>query len=178
MKSPVALAALALAALVLASGPLAAKPPMISSAYSRVDLAKCRALPGDTENGTSMRWRCPGYRGLPLYVEFGDERYDLDGGTFDHDGFWSASFDELPRTVEWRLKDGRPFAIIYRLTVANAGVPKTSRLIVESVGDPRRPTDRFGCRIAEIAGSTPGANGAARAAAAGLLDGTALCMEA
>lgn len=162
-----------LAAALVAAAP--AKGPAVTSAYTHLDLAKCRKLAQD-EVGQSASWRCPGYRGVPLFVELGDERFDLDAGQPDHDGFWSSTFDEQPTTIEWRLNKDKPFAFIYRLRVANPDVPKTSRLIVESVGDVTDP-DRFGCRIAEIDGAAPQANERARAAADRLLTGDAICME-
>jgi hypothetical protein len=144
----------------------------VTSAYTRLDLGRCTQIER-IEEGSSAVWRCPGYAGVPLYVETGDERFDLDAGTRDQDALWSETFDTLPTMVEWRLSGGKPFAIIYRLTVANPDRPKTSRLLVESIG--RRA--KFGCRIADIAGATARANAVARRAATKILNATATCIE-
>ena len=78
--------------------------------------------------------------------------------------------------VEWRLKNKRPFAIIYRLTILleYTGKPGASKLMVETIGTASKP----GCRIAEIDGDKPNANIEARAAAEALLKGTAKCLYA
>ena len=64
-------------------------------------------------------------------------------------------------------------ALIDRLTIATPEVPRAPRLLVETTG---RGT-KFGCRIANIVGSTPGANAIVRKAAETILDGTATCIE-
>jgi hypothetical protein len=159
-------------AVAAVAGASAAARPAITSAYTKVDLDRCKLIE-QVEEGSAATWRCTGYGGVALIVETGDERFDLDAGIPDEDQLWSSSFDSPPATVEWRLDRGRPFAIIYRLTVANPDRPKTSRLLVETVGRGRKP----GCRVADIPGSTADANGAARRAAALILDRKARCMK-
>lgn len=168
-RSPVAAIA---AAAALVPSQLAAKPATVTSAYSKLDLDKCKLVETD-EVGSFANYRCPGVAGVPLIVEVGDDRYDLDAGVPDRDELWGQTFDEPNPTVEWRLHRGRPFALIYRLTGTNPERPRTSRLLVETVGRPGKP----GCRVAEIAGATPNANQAARNAAARILAGTARCLD-
>lgn len=110
----------------------------LSSAYTRIDLDRCKLIYREAE-GASATWRCPGLGKIPLFVKLGDERFDIDAGREGRDLIDSMAFDEVPSTVEWRLKLGVPFAIIYRLTVANLELPKTSRLLVETVGGPKAP---------------------------------------
>src|SRR3982750_3672902 len=106
-----------LAAFVAAAA-AAAPAPTVTSAYTKLDLDRCTRLDhGETPESTE--WRCAGYGGVPLFVQNGDERYDVDAGAADDDAIWSATFDYPGRTVEWRLRQGRPFAIIYRLVPAN-----------------------------------------------------------
>ena len=163
--------------LLIASAVASAAPqPAVTSAYTTLDLGKCTIVAEDKETRQFATWRCKGYGGVPLFVQIDDERFDLDAGQVDQDGLWSDTFDEQPRTVEWRLNKGKPFAIIYRLTVANSDVPKTSRLKVESVGN-LKDKAKFGCRIADIDGAAPRANELARAAADGLLTKQATCIE-
>lgn len=160
----------AAAAAALATSPLAAKPAAVTSAYTKLDLDKCTELESDL---AWVRWRCPGYKAVALIVEVSDDRFDLDAGVVDKDELFGASFDSPPDNVEWRLNRGKPFALIYRLTGANPEQPRTPRLLVETIGSAGRP----GCRVAEIAGSAPSANQAARDAAARILAGTARCLD-
>lgn len=163
---------LALALAAAAAGPLAAKPPAVTSTYSKLDLDRCKLVETD-EVGSFANYRCPGIKGVPLIVEVGDDRYDLDAGVADRDELWGQTFDEPSPIVEWRLNRGRAFALIYRLTGTNPERPRTSRLLVETIGRPGKP----GCRVAEIAGSAPDANQAARNAASRILAGTARCLD-
>ncbi|MCY7281578.1 MAG: hypothetical protein LH610_11930 [Sphingomonas bacterium] len=166
-----ATALLASAAFVAsAAGP--AKEPAITSAYTNLDLDRCKQLEHSDEGEWSV-WRCPGYAGVPLFVESGDGRFDVDAGTLDKDEHWSAPFYDIPARVEWRVKAGKPFALIYRLTIATPEVPRTSRLLVETIGRGSKP----GCRVADIPGATPAANTAARRAADQVAQGTARCLK-
>jgi hypothetical protein len=143
--------------LLVASGAAAAAQPKITSAYTKLDLDRCTQLDhGETPESTE--WRCPGYRGTALFVQNGDERYDVDAGLADEDAFFADTFDYPGETVEWRLLGSKPFAIIYRLNSANPDRPKTTSLVIETVGRPGRP----GCRVAKIDGARPGANLEAR----------------
>jgi hypothetical protein len=157
-----------LAALLFA----AAAPPGITSAYTRLDLDRCRRI-DRSEEMQSARWRCTGHGGVPLFVQNGDERFDVDAGREDANEFWSAGFDYPGSTVEWRLLRGKPFAVIYRLNSSGDEQPKWSRLIVETVG-----RDVSGCRIASIDARRPDANAEARVAADRAARGAAPCMKA
>src|SRR5215210_4855204 len=86
--------------LLLASGAAAAQP-RIGSAYTKLDLDRCVQLDrGETTQ--SAEWRCPGYRGVALFVQNGDDRYDVDAGVEDRDSLWADTFDYPGKTVEWR----------------------------------------------------------------------------
>jgi hypothetical protein len=148
--------ALALALLV---SPTAAAPARITSTYTALDLGKCTRLDRG-EEPQSASWRCKGYAGVPLFVQNGDERYDIDAGVEDRDELWADGFDYPGRTVEWRLANGKPFAVIYRLVSTGSERPKASWLIVETVAG-----EQPGCRTAKIDGSVPNANAVARARA-------------
>jgi hypothetical protein len=157
--------------LLLASSAAAAEP-RISSAYTKLDLDHCTQLDrGETPE--SSEWRCAGYRGVPLFVQNGDERYDVDAGVQDEDALWANTFDYPGKTVEWRLNAGKPFAIIYRLLPANPEAPQTTTLVVETVG----ARGKRGCRVAMIKGSARDANQQARSAADRLLRAPAGCMK-
>jgi hypothetical protein len=146
-----------LAILALAA---AAAAPAATSAYTNVDLDRCRVL-SQVEEGASVTWRCPGYGGVPLIVLSGDDRFDVDAGV--DNGVWESPgrFSSPPTRVEWRLRGRRPFAIIYRLSLTGHREPTTTVLAVETIGRAGAP----GCVIAWLPGSMPNANGVARARA-------------
>jgi hypothetical protein len=139
---------------------LAAAVAQPASAYTDVDLDRCRVV-SEVEEGGSVVWRCPGYAGVPLIVMSGDDRFDVDAGV--DNGVWESPgrFSAPPTRVEWRVRARRPFAIIYRLSLSGHQEPTTSVLVVETIGRVGAP----GCVIAWIAGSTPNANAVARARA-------------
>ena len=156
---------------LLAATPVVAQPKVMS-AYTGLDLDRCKQLDhGETPESTE--WRCSGYRGVPLFVQNGDERYDVDAGVEDEDALWAHTFDYPGKTVEWRIAGGKPFAIIYRLRSANPERPRTTVLAVESVGMRGHP----GCRVATIPGSTRNANQQARSAADRLLRTRPACLK-
>ena len=101
------------AALLLAS-PAAAQ--RATSAYTPLDPDRCQVIER-IEEGASVRWRCPGCAGVPLFLNTGDDRFDLDAGHGQwRSGNRSTRSTSLGPNVEWRLHGGRPVAIIYRLT--------------------------------------------------------------
>lgn len=156
-------------AILMASSPAAAQSTPATSAYTGLDLDKCTPLDRKPEPA-SGRWRCKGYAGIPLFVQDGDDRFDVDAGREDSDQSWSDSFDYPGKTVEWRLHRGKPFAIIYGLDSANPEAPKWSRLMVETIG-------RGSCRVAAIDGASPRANEQARKAADQILRGKVRCLK-
>jgi hypothetical protein len=134
----------------------------VASAYTMLDLRRCRTLETIPE-GDSVRLRCPGLAGIPLYVNEGDGRSEIDAG-FD-DGQWESlpAFNTIGDRIEWRLSGGRPFAIIYRLRLAaSESAPAGSALIVEAIG---HGAGAPGCRIGVVEGALPDANIRARALA-------------
>jgi hypothetical protein len=162
---------IAVIALLLA-GSAGAAPPRITSAYTTLDLDRCTRLDrGETPESTE--WRCNGHRGVALFVQNGDDRYDVDAGAEDSDAIWADTFDYPGKTVEWRVSGGKPFAIIYRLVSANPEASRASTLVVETVGTRARP----GCRVAMIPGAAAQANAKARAAADRVLAGRAVCLK-
>ncbi len=132
----------------------------ISSEYTQIPGSGCKRI-AYTEEGASSVFQCVGYAGIPLFIKDGDARTDLDAGAQSE--FRSrGEFNSPGATVEWRIApDGKPFAIIYRLVTDMDDQPRQTWLVAETIGTAGKP----GCRIAEIAGSTPDANAAARAAA-------------
>ena len=62
----------------------------------------------------SLESRC-WHTGVPLYLNTGDDRFDLDAGVDNERWESLAPLNSLGPNVEWRLHGGRPVAIIYRL---------------------------------------------------------------
>jgi len=128
-----------------------------ASIYTRFDLAACRVT-GENPEGASVDYACPGYGDAPLFVHLGDGRFDIDAGVDGEEFMTIGAFNELGDRLEWRTKDGAPFAVIFRyLDVAPQGEGRTV-LAVETIGRAGSP----GCRVAHVAGDTPDANRVAR----------------
>lgn len=161
----------AIVAAVLTVSAADARPARVTSAYTKLDLDKCANM-DRVEEPQSFRLRCKGYAGVPLFVQNGDDRYDVDAGREDADELWADGFDYPGATVEWRMARGKPFAIIYRLNSANPEAPKWSRLMVETIGGVRP-----GCRVASIDARRASANAEARRAADLVLSGPLRCLK-
>lgn len=143
-----------------ALAPAPAAGQAFSSVYTALDLDRCRTLEVVAE-GESVRRRCPGLGAIPLFVNAGDGRFDVDAGV-DNDRWESlGGFNEIGPRIEWRRRNGRAFAIIYRLRLTGAEQPPGSSLIVETIGRRGAP----GCQIAIVDGARPDANVRARAIA-------------
>jgi hypothetical protein len=149
--------AIAFSAAALAAVPAAAQPGRITSVYTSLDVARCTQTAHEDE-GSSTTWRCRGHAGVPLIVMSGDDRFDIDAGV--DNGEWESPgrFSTPGPRVEWRLRAGRPFAIIYRLLLSGNDLPDVSVLMVESVGRAGHP----GCLVATIDGRLPNPNAIAR----------------
>ncbi len=154
---------LALASLALAT-PAAAE---ITSAYTSYDLDKCRviAAPAQDEEFAGT-WGCPGFENKPEYeIVFseGDLRSLVSFGQ-DHAEHCSSiqsfgGFNSVNSTVEWRLKDGKPFAAIQRWTVSYD--PEDSNKIHSWLVVTRIEPGNS-CQLAYVEGAMPGANEKAR----------------
>ncbi|MEL6616746.1 MAG: hypothetical protein AAFQ43_13470, partial [Bacteroidota bacterium] len=100
-----------------------------------------------------------------LYVTEGDLRFDVDAGVPNERFETQPGFNSVGDTVEWRLRDGKPFAIILRYNSQDveAGRDRTD-LAVISVGRPGEP----GCLVDWVpANAQPSQNEAARTIADG-----------
>lgn len=147
-------------ALVAASLPVAAAAQPATSAYTPLDIDRCTLIE-EIEEGAGASWRCPGRSGIALFVATGDARFDVDAGVDNRQWESLMPFNRPGPQVEWRVRRGRPFAIIYRLLWDDGEGGRGSSLIVETIGRRGAP----GCEVARIDGATPNANEAARARA-------------
>ncbi len=165
-------------ALIAAALPAAAAP---DSAYTRLDFDKdCTILDqpaADDEGGDWAELLCPGYKGYPVYLSYGDARESLFYGFPPDSGppRWESfgAFNGVSGTIEWRLDGGRPFATIHRWTVNPAmddgSTGRIEVLVVSKVG---QPDARDGCVAGYVvATGNPGHNAKARQVADRLLDG-------
>jgi hypothetical protein len=131
-----------------------------TSAYTPLNTNRCQVL-SQVEEGESISWRCPGRNGIALYVNSGDGRYELDVGVADDEWRSIGAFNQIGNNVEWRLRGGRPFAVIYRLTSVDPATDPNSMLIIETIGAPGRP----GCEVGRVNALRADANARARAEA-------------
>lgn len=157
-----------LAAALLGSGhDLLAKGgiPRAGSRYTDLDLDRCTRL-SFVEEGESVEWRCPGHAGIALFVSSGDGRFDVDAGVRNQWFETQPPFNQPGPRVEWRVRTGRPFAIIHRLMLLDGNRRGHSVLGVSRIGR----SDAPGCLVGWIDGDMPNANQAAR----DLADRTAL----
>jgi hypothetical protein len=138
----------------------AAAAQSATSSYTPLDIDRCTLIE-EVEEGAGALWRCPGRGGIGLFVATGDGRFDVDAGV-DNDTWESLGpFNRPGPQVEWRMRRGRPFAIIYRLLWDDGVGGRGSSLIVETIGRRGAP----GCEVARIDGAIPNANATARARA-------------
>ena len=166
---------LALLLTPLMSASAAAKQPYITSAYTKFDERRCKEIEAEHDIEGGELWsvsRCPGYHGIPLFLSYDDERDDLDAGVRNQASAFEGPMHHVNQTVEWRLSDGKPFAIIFRIA-ASPPHARWARLIVETIGRPGKP----GCPVAKFDALKLNANVAARRAADAVLNGKAHCID-
>ena len=145
----------------------------IVSAYTDIDTDKhCSMFAGgDEEEGDWANFVCPGYRGYPVIINYGDLRESILYG-FPPEGdaasVWEsfAGFNSTGPRIEWRIeKDGEketPFATIHRWFVSDGGNSERTIevLVVEKVG---QIEGRESCAVGYvIATGNPNANEKAR----------------
>lgn len=108
--------------------------PVYSSVYTTIEEADCETIEVSDEGSFSTQ-RCEGVDGMDVYVVDADGRMTVSAGMApDHFVNWSP-FNTVGPTVEWRLKDETPVALIYRLksAVSKEDYPETGRLVVSTM---------------------------------------------
>ena len=142
-----------------ASGPAPQADGDVRNQYT--EISDCTTIETFEESGGTVQ-RCPGVEGTPLFVSEGDLRYDVDAGVRDDTFETPEGFNSLGKTVEWRLRDGRPFAVIVRYEIegpSGTAAERRSDLAVIKVGREGAP----GCLVGYVpADATPDQNTAAR----------------
>ena len=129
-----------------------------ASRYTALDIDGCDLVDRQVE-GEGATWQCEGFNGIQYWVRTGDGRYDVDAGARDDGAFETlGAFNDLGDTLEWRLREEKPFAVIFRYRDVTQRSKGRTVLAVETIGTNEAP----GCRVAQIAGGTPDANARAR----------------
>lgn len=140
----------------------------IRSVYTSLAEGDCRLVEKDEETGGTTS-RCPGAAGYALMVHDDDARMTVDvvapGGRahrLRYSGVITSAFSSLGPRAEWRMRNGKPIALIVRVNAfENPEIPDraTSYLAVAKI------TAREMCVTDRIPPTTPNANEAAQRAA-------------
>ena len=100
--------------------------PSFTSLYTNLN-TECRAAFKSVGEGQDMPLRCKGYGGYSIYISYSAWASDLyadptngkskDSDTLIHLAMQGLNYDqEKGRKIEWRMANGKPFAIIMRIT--------------------------------------------------------------
>ena len=139
----------------------------ITSVYTKINLETCPVLEGPSDEGTfGGSWLCRGHEGIPVYVAEGDLRmfvsFGPDAANEPAAQQTLPQFNTINETLEWRLRDGKPFATILRWFPSNAEGNGSGSVLIVSQYLPGGDT----CQIARIdARANKNANVMARQAA-------------
>lgn len=139
----------------------------ISSVYTSLAEKDCRVVEVEEETGSSSS-RCPGTAGYALNAHDGDARVSIDvvapDGKVHELNYWGVithGFSSPGPRAEWRMRGGRPIALIVRVNASEdpENAERTTSYLAVAKITPRETcvTDRIG--------PSPTANEQARAAA-------------
>src|SRR5437868_7595273 len=128
--------------IVLGLAPVAAMAGDITSVYSDLDLKHCKQLALFEDEGEGGEWSCPGIKDYDVRVWEGDLRSFVGFGKDPPKQCASmetfGAFNSLGPRVEWRMKDGKPFATILRWFTEQSTEGETIKqnwLVVTKLGD-------------------------------------------
>lgn len=150
--------------IVLGLFPVAAAAGEVTSLYSDLNLKGCEQLALFEDEGEGGEWSCKGIKDHNVRIWEGDLRSYVGFGKMAPAQCASAqtfgAFNSLGPRVEWRMKDGKPFATILRWLTqpsdANGNPGKQNWLVVTKLGD------KDACHIAYIDTKYADANEVAR----------------
>lgn len=154
------------ALLLLAQFAAPARAAEFSSVYTDFDIDHCQQIEKGDGQEFYGAWSCRGYKGLALTYAEGDLRGMLAVGSKkpkDHCAMIQTfgPFNSPGKKIEWRLKDGKPVAMILRWQVSD---PEQSEVSHDWLSVTKW-TDTNSCRIAVVQGKLKNANELARQAA-------------
>ncbi|MCP5084006.1 MAG: hypothetical protein GY948_20145 [Alphaproteobacteria bacterium] len=122
----------------------------MTSAYTKIKLTECTKGESSDEEGWAT-WTCTGYRGMPIYFAHADLREYVGYGPnakqtcSAHTTF--QRFNAVGKTIEWRLKAGRPVATILRFRVEGDGNKEQFLMVTKLDGDQSCPMGYVDARI-------------------------------
>ena len=175
MRSPrhVFAAALLCAVTLAQPAPAGVRPTKFSSAYTDLK-TQCKAIAEGEAQGDDTPLRCAGFGGYEVRIDFSAASSHLrlqPAAGRDEDSIelatQSVNYD-AKRKIEWRLADGKPFAVIFRVDKPKDGLDPSEMW---------RPENKAGESLLvkglkgheqiafEVDARTPDANGKARALA-------------
>lgn len=119
-----------------------------SNTYTKIDFDNSCTIIDEYEQGLTAR--CAGYKGYPVIFSEGDLRQMVRFGHITKLGDQWESFGQFNRandTIEWRIKDKKPYAAILRYFVENSNQDgeylkelEGQVLVVSTVGTYEKPT--------------------------------------
>jgi len=136
----------------------------VTSAYSKFDPARdCRQIEKGDQYVYAGTWACKGYGGVDIIVSESDDRGSVAFGkgkdAMNHCAMRKTfhPFNTPLSPVEWRIRNGKPFAAIERWSVSNPeGDGHSTWLVISAI------QERESCHAHYVAGSYPDANAVAR----------------
>lgn len=151
--------------------PIAALAAENTSVYTPFDLDKnCLRIAQGDGMAFAGSWKCAGFGGNDIVVSVDDDRSFVGFGPKAKDSCAFAKtfsrFNEALSPVEWRLRNGKPFAAIERWRVAKDEDGNTVTWLVVTALQGEEA-----CPVHYVAGSYPEANAQARRAADALVPG-------
>lgn len=157
--------------LILGLGCAPAAAGDVTSAYTKFDLGRsCRQVEKGDAFVYAGTWSCPGAPGPDIVVASADDREFVG---FGKNGAKTCAFlktfngfNSALSPVEWRIRNGKPFAAIerWRVVVDENGNTATWLVVTALHG-------KEACPVHYVAGSYPDANAQARRAADDLAEG-------
>ena len=105
----------------------------IKSVYTSLDEKHCRKMKNGSDN-VIYNGRCPGVGGYKIAVAASEEHQWAEliapsGKKFDV-SISPVAYDSLGRTAEWRVKNGKPIALIIRFDLRDEFGGKVSRSLL------------------------------------------------
>ena len=149
---------------VICLWPIAASAAEYTSVYTTFDLDTCKVIEKGDDPLYGGTWACKGMKGIDILQAVDDDRtfVAFGGQAKTHCAFQKTffSFNTALSPVEWRLKDGVPFAAIERWSVV---IDENGKSITWLVVNALKKNDS--CHAHYVAGSYPNANEHVRRAA-------------
>ncbi len=99
----------------------ALRPPQFSSVYTDLN-TQCKNAFKSVGEGQDMPLKCKGYGGYFIYIYYSAWASHIAINTSDNDGSPALASQHLSyseekgRKVEWRMANGKPFAVILRIS--------------------------------------------------------------